>query len=398
MIAFLIAAAALLAVTLALLARPWWRRRGSGAATRRALNAAIYRDEFADLERDRASGQLGEADYEQARGDLQRRLLEDAAENDAPVVADHGWRTLAGLAVALPLAAAGFYYWLGNPAALGNNPQQPITNADVDRMVASLAAKLEKEPDNLQGWAMLARSYKVLHRPEEAMRAFEKALPAVEQDPQLLADYADLLASQNGGNLDGRPEQLVNMALKLDPNHMQSLWLAGTAAFNRNDFAKAAEIWDRALAQLPPDSDDAKMLSNIIAEARQKGGVKAPAPKAAAANAGYVAGRVELAASVKAQAAPDDTVFILARGDGAPMPVAVLRARVADLPMDFRLDDSNAVMPGRNISAAKTLNIEARVSKSGDAQSKPGDLSGTVGSPVKAGAKNLRIKIDSVVR
>ena len=394
---FLIAAAALLLVTLALLARPWWRRRGGATATRRALNAAIYRDELAELERDRASGQLNDADYEQARGELQRRLLEDAAETDAPdtpVTRDRG--ALVGLLVVLPLAAIGLYAWLGNPGALGEGPRQAVTRDDVDRMVASLAAKLEKEPDNLQGWAMLARSYKVLHRPEDARRAFEKALPVVEQDPQLLADYADLLASQNGGNLDGRPEQLVNMALKLDPNHMQSLWLAGTAAFNRKDYRKAAEIWDRALVQLPPESDDAKMLTNIIAEARDKGGIKAPA--AAAASGAFVAGRVELAPALKAKASPDDTVFILARGDGAPMPVAVLRARVADLPIDFRLDDSNAVMPGRTISTARTLNVEARVSRSGNAQSLPGDLSGTIAAPVKPGTRNLRLRIDTVVR
>jgi cytochrome c-type biogenesis protein CcmH len=239
---------------------------------------------------------------------------------------------------------------------------------------------------------MLARSYKVMRRPEEAIRAFEKARSLVEQDPQLLADYADLLASNAGGNLDGRPEELVNMALKLDPNHMQSLWLAGTAAFNRNDFGKAAEIWERALAQLPPGSEDAKMLAGVIAEARDKGGIK-KAPAAGAA----VSGRVELAANLKTQAAPSDTVFILARGEGAPMPLAVLRVRVADLPMNFRLDDSNAVMPTKTISSAKSVRVEARVAKGGDAQSKPGDLSGTSGL-VKPGAKNLRIKIDTVVQ
>ncbi len=394
MIPFLIAAALLVTVTLALLSRPWWRRSRAGASTRRTLNAAIYRDELAELEGDRKSGQLNDADYEQARAELQRRLLEDAAESDAPVAAaPHAMRTLIGLIVALPLAAAGFYMWLGSPDALNQTAQQAVTSADIDRMVATLAAKLEKEPDNLQGWAMLARSYKVMRRPDEAIRAFEKAGSLVEQDPQLLADYADLLASNAGGNLDGRPEELVNMALKLDPNHMQSLWLAGTAAFNRNDYGKAAEIWERALAQLPPASDDAKVLAGVIAEARQKGGIK----KAPAAAGAAVSGHVELAANLKTQAAPGDTVFILARGDDGPMPLAVLRVRVADLPMDFRLDDSNAVMPTRTISSAKSVRVEARVAKGGDAQSKPGDLSGTVG-PVKPGAKGLRIKIDTVVK
>lgn len=400
---FLIAAALLIAATLALLARPWWHRARTGAASRRTLNAAIYRDELADLEKDRSSGQLTEADYEQARAELQRQLLEDATEPDAPVTASaHGWRTLVGLIVALPLAAAAFYTWLGNPQALlteATQPQRAMTPEDIDRMVSSLAAKLEKEPDNLQGWAMLARSYKVLHRPQEAIRAFEKAKTFVEQDPQLLADYADLLASTAGGNLEGRPEQLVNMALQLDPNHMQSLWLAGTAAFNRKDYGKAADIWEKALAQLPPESEDAKMLSNVIGEARDKQGVTKTTKTATTATTATpgVSGRVELAAALKTQAAPSDTVFILARGEDGPMPLAVLRVRVADLPMDFRLDDSNAIAPTRTISSAKSVRIEARVAKSGEAQTKPGDLSGAAG-PVKPGAKNLRIMIDTVVK
>jgi cytochrome c-type biogenesis protein CcmH len=397
MIQFLIAAALLVTATLALLARPWWRRTRTGAASRQTLNAAIYRDELADLERDRSSGQLSETDYGQARAELQRRLLEDATEPDVPLAPTaHGRRTLVGLIIALPLAAAGFYTWLGSPHALDQTvqPQGAMTPEDINRMVATLAAKLEKEPDNLQGWAMLARSYKVMHRPEEAIRAFEKAKTFVEQDPDLLTDYADLLASTSGGNLDGQPEQLVNMALKLDPNHMQSLWLAGTAAFNRKDYGKAAETWEKALAQLPPESEDAKMLSNIIGEARDKQGAK---KTAAAAPTAAISGRVELAENLKAQAAPTDTVFILARGDDGPMPLAVLRVRVAELPMDFRLDDSNAIAPTRTLSSAKSVRIEARVAKSGEAKTKPGDLSGTAG-PVKPGAKDVRIKIDTVVK
>lgn len=396
MMPFLIAAAVLVMAALALLSRPWWRRRRADGRSRRALNAAIYRDELSELDSDRASGQLNEADYEHARAELQRRLLEDAAESDAPVVATTSRGTLIGLIVALPLAAAGLYLWLGSPAALTQQPRAPaaanMTPADIDRMVATLAAKLESEPDNLQGWAMLARSYKVLHRPDQAIRAFEKAWPVVQQDPQLLADYADLLASNAGGDLTGKPEQLVNMALKLDPNHLQSLWLAGTAAFNHKDYGKAADLWQRALAQLPPQSEDAQMLTSVINEARSKQGVGKTASSAAA-----VSGRVELAANLKAKASPDDTVFILARGEDGPMPLAAIRARVADLPMDFRLDDSNAVMPTRTISSAKTVRIEARVSKAGDALTKPGDLSGSTG-PVKPGAKNLRIKIDKIVQ
>lgn len=403
MTTFLIAAAMLLLASLALLTRPWWRRNRTDATTRRALNTTIYRDQLGELERDRSAGQLGEADYQEARGEIQRRLLEDATEADAPLTAPALRRpTLIVMIVALPLLALGLYGWLGNPAALDQMARRDFSRQDIENMVAGLAAKLEKEPDNLPGWVMLARSYKAMRRYDEAERAFEKAGPLIDQDPQLLADFADLLATRSGGNLAGRPEQLIGKALALDPDNLQTLWLAGTAAFNRREFGKAIEHWQRGLRQLPPESEDARMLNSIIAEAKQqmgpgKGTGKTGATMAAAATAAGIGGRVELAAALKAQAAPSDTVFILARAaGGSPMPLAAKRIRVADLPMDFSLDDSDAVMPTQTISSAKALVVEARVSKSGDAKAKPGDLTGGA-AKVKPGTLNLRITIDKVV-
>lgn len=395
MTGFLIATALMLATALALLSRPWWRRRASDGTSRRDLNTTIYRDQLAELERDRASGQLGEADYEDARAELQRRLLEDADQDDARLAAPaHPKRTLIVLLLAIPLLGVGLYTWLGSPAALDQMQRRDFTQQDIDRMVADLAAKLENEPDNLQGWAMLARSYKAMRRPAEAERAYQKAWALVETDPQLLADYADLLASK-AGDLAGRPEELVAMALRLDPDHLQSLWLAGTAAFNRADYAKAVGFWQRAQRQIPPDSEDGRMLANIVAEAEQKMGGSKKTPAAASTG---VRGRVELAAALKAKAAPSDTIFISAKeAGGPPMPLAAKRVRVADLPMDFSLDDADALMPDRTLSSAKAILVEARVSKSGNAISQPGDLKGSVG-PVKPGAKGLRLTIDRVVQ
>ncbi len=278
MTGFLIAAALVLAATLILLSRPWWCRRradaDADADTRRSLNAAIYRDQLAEIEKDRAGGELNEADYQEARSELQRRLLDDAAATEpVPVAATQSKRSLAALLIALPMAAVGFYYWLGNPAGMDPMARRDFTQTDIENMVAGLAAKLEKEPGNHQGWIMLARSYKAMGRYDDAERAFEKAMPLVEQSPQLLGALADLLAMKSNGDLSGRPEELIAKALALDPDDPQSLWLAGTAAFNRDDFAGAVAHWRHALTQLPAESEDAKMLAAIIAEAGQKGGL-----------------------------------------------------------------------------------------------------------------------------
>lgn len=279
MTAFLIAAALVLAASLVLLSRPWWRRRGTAADTRRALNAAIYRDQLAEVEKDRASGELNEADYQEARTELQRRLLDDTAAGNAPLQPAAGSkRTLIVLLVALPVAAAALYAWLGNPAGLDPMARRDFTAADIEAMVAGLAAKLEKEPGNHAGWVMLARSYKAMGRYAEAEHAFEMALPLVETNPQLLGAYADLLAMKSNGDLSGRPEELIAKALALDPDDLQNLWLAGTAAFHKGDFATAVKHWQRALAQVPPESDDARMLTAIIAEANEKRGSPATKP------------------------------------------------------------------------------------------------------------------------
>ena len=395
MTAFLIAAALLLAASLVLLARPWWRRTSSGGASRRELNKSIYRDQIAELESDRTSGQLAEADFQQAHAELQRRLLEDAAQEDAQLAAPtHPKRTLIAMLVALPLLGAGLYAWLGTPAALDQMQRRDFSQQDIDQMISTLESKLDQEPDNLQGWVMLARSYKVLRRTADAERAYEKAWPLVEQEPQLLADYADLLASKTG-DLTGRPEELVAKALKLDPDHLQSLWLAGTAEFNRGDYAKAIEHWQRAQRQMPPDSEDGQMLANIVEEAKKKLGT---GKKPAAAKASAVRGRVEVAAALQAKVAPSDTVFILAReAGGGPMPLAAKRTSVANLPGDFVLDDADSLMPDRPLSGVKSIQVEARISKSGDAKSQPGDLVGSLG-PVKPGTKGLRLVIDKVVQ
>lgn len=274
MTTFLISATLVLAATLALLSRPWWRRRRAVTDTRRALNAAIYRDQLAEIESDRASGELNESDCLEARAELQRRLLEDASGQDAALDQPSSpKRTLITLAVVLPLAAIGLYAWLGNPTGMDPMARRDFTQADIENMVDGLAAKLEKDPGNHQGWIMLARSYKAMGRHDEAERAFEKAMPLVEQSPQLLGAYVDLLITKSNGDFSGRPEELIAKALALDPDDPQNLWLAGTAAFNRSDFATAVTHWRRALAQVPPDSEEAQMLAAIIADASQKGGL-----------------------------------------------------------------------------------------------------------------------------
>jgi len=424
MISFYFAVAALVVVALALLLRPWWlaSRRTVSADFSPALNAAIHRDRLGELERDRSSGTLSAADLAEARDELERQLIDDTAAIEVAAADGFGRRSAIAIAILLPLIAVGLYALLGSPAAvLPSEVQTQRATADMEQLTAKLAAKLEQNPDNPEGWAMLARSYKSLGRWDDAERAFTRIGPELNKNAELLAELAEMLVQKNNG-FDDRSRQLIQQALRLEPNHMLALFLGGGNAVASGRYAEAAALWQRLLPQLEPGSEDAQMVEANIARALERsGGAKPGVPRrdvlagtvapqdevhraagsndksaAPKATGKSVSGRVELSAALKAKASPDDVVFIFARAvDGPRMPLAALRARAADLPLDFVLDDSQAVMPTANISSAEQVRVEVRISKTGQATPGKGDLSGK-SAAVKPGAKGLRIVIDQV--
>jgi cytochrome c-type biogenesis protein CcmH len=291
-------------------------------------------------------------------------------------------------------------------------------------MVQQLADRLKKEPDNIEGWAILARTYYTMRRFPEAAAAYEKLNALVPNEPDLLADQADALAMSQGRNLSGRPMELVQQALKIDPNHWKALAMAGTDAFERKDYKAAVVYWERLRDTQPADSPVAKSIANSIAEARQLGGLPpaaaggaaapaaaakmpspAAAPQAAAkapaasaeSSAAIVGGVVTLSESMKAKVAPTDTVVIFARAaEGSRMPLALTRMKAADLPARFALDDSMAMSPEMKLSSVPTVIVGARISKSGNPMPSSGDLEG-LSKPAKLGTKDLAVTIDRVL-
>jgi cytochrome c-type biogenesis protein CcmH len=404
--AFLFAAVALVCLTVLLLLRPWQRRRTDEVATTREINAGIYRDQLSELERDLAAGTIASADYEPARAELQRRLLDDTALADVPLAQSvRNQHTAMILAFAVPLLATALYAWLGTPAALQPGaaaPRHQVTADEIDQMLNALAARLAKNPNDPKGWAMLARSYRALGRFGESQNAFARIGDSLNRDPVLLAEYADVMAASTGGKLEGKPLELVMTALKLDPDNGMALSLAATAAYKRRDFPQASIHWERLLKQLPRESDDAKWLVKTLAEIRDPNAKAQPATAATAAPVAVVAagatvsGSVSLAPALASKTLPTDTVFVFARAaEGPRMPLAVQRARVADLPLNFKLDDSMAVSPQYKLSSASKLRIEARISRSGDATPAAGDLIGA-SETIQLGAANVSLRIDQV--
>ena len=242
--------------------------------SRRELKVSVYRHQLEELGEDRRAGRLGDDQYEQARGELERRLLDEVPDVPVRVAAPVRRRPpfdalAAGLTV--PLLAGLLYLALGNPASLwlrqGTGPDS-VGPHQLDATIGQLAARLEKNPQDGKGWVMLARSQAVLGRFTEASSAYARSVALFPDDAQLLADYADTLAMARGGRLAGEPEKLVERALRADPGNGKALALAGTIAFENKDFATAVNHWQRLQGLIPPDSELAKSIQAAIAEAK----------------------------------------------------------------------------------------------------------------------------------
>jgi cytochrome c-type biogenesis protein CcmH len=438
---FIVVAAVMVAAAVAWVLVPLLRSPKPEGIDREAANVAILRDQLAELEADLAAGSIPRPQYDQARRELEQRVLEEskaiATARAAPPPRAGAWAA-AILGGVLPIAALALYAVLGNHDALspsasmataagsggggGSEGQHDLSPDKVAEMAASLAAKLEQNPGNGEGWVILARTYNSMGRFPEAVRAYEKAVALIPDDAALFADYADALAATQK-DLAGKPMELVQRALKLDPTQWKALALAGTYAFDRKEYRQAVEYWEKLKATVPPGSPFAQSIDGSIAEARSLGSITTamvpampsgataapPAQSAAMAPAApakvakapaalpgmAIGGTVKLSPAVAARAAPSDLVFIFARPvEGARMPLAIIRTTVKDLPTQFSLDDSMAMTPEAKISNFAEVVVGARVSKSGNAIPASGDLEG-FSKPVKIGATGIEVVIDT---
>jgi cytochrome c-type biogenesis protein CcmH len=428
---FWLLALLLVAGTLGLLLPSLWRARDASAPGSLAAAAAtagstraLLREQLAATEHDRAAGRIDAASADRLRAEISRRLLEEHADAPTAWRADPARRMAWALALGVPALAVALYSVLGNPQALsqperaaaGAQPTMTQVEAMVSQMTQALEARAQRgetRPEDGPAWAMAARTLATMQRFKEADQAFARALALTPNDADLLADRADILSLLQGQNPEGEPMRLIERALRIDPDQPKALALAGSVAFKRGDMATAIRHWQRALKQLPPESEFARGLAQSLQEARQaqagrpdtsaatsatSTSPRLPATTSglAAATGGSIRGRVTLSPAMRALARPDDTVFIVARAEQGPrMPLAIVRLRVADLPADFTLDDSSAMSPQLRLSAYPDVVVSARISRSGQALPESGDL---IGAPVqtRVGMRGVALQIDRV--
>ncbi len=366
------------------------RRRAAAAAgevDQAATALAVLREQLADLEAERAAGGIDDDTWRRSRDDLERRALDEGEKAAVEVMeARPSRRWAAVVAVGVPVLAAAMYLTLGAPDGLDPEKvagSESFTQEQMAEMVGALAARLEKEPDNAEGWAMLARSYLALKDFPKAAAAYARLAGLMPDDADVMADWADAVAAQHG-SVVGEAEVLIDKTLALDPDHLKGRLLAGTAAYQKGDYATASAHWERILANVPPGEEAAAdSLRKAIGEAREKGGLPplAASSQASAGNAAgaqsaalALAGRLELAPALSGRVGPEDSVFVFVRSSEGGPPLAALRFRAGDLPREFSFADAPRMMGDGPLPARVTL--AARVSKSGDATARPGDLEG----------------------
>jgi len=403
------------------------------------LNLEVFRRRRDELDGDLAAGVLVREQYDAARKDLERELLYDLGgdADAAPGGVAASRRTGDGrapilaliLGVALPVAAVLAYLQLGDQgviprieAAVAETgeaaPADPQAAQSLEVLAQGLAERMQKTPDNLDGWLMLGRTYFAIGQPAKGLEALERAYQLAPEQAGVLAAYAEALGANAGNRLSGRPAELIRTALRLEPANPNVRWLAGMLDYQEGRFSAAVQTWQGLLSELDPAGQEAQQLGEMIAEAQGQAGTpsaaaEAPAPHAGAAApapadarqaeiaAGDTGARIQvsvtLAPALAAQAAPDDMVFVFARAPaGPPMPLAVQRLKVADLPATLSLDDSMAVIPTLRLSGYPEVLVGARISKSGQATPAAGDLEGQTG-PVKAsGGAAAAVAIDRV--
>lgn len=416
---FWVAVLAFIAIALAFVIPPLMRRKPDHpSADRGAVNVAIYQDQLRELEAEFNAGELSLDEYETARREIEKRVAEEVP-SPAPASPGRSGRW-AGFAMAglIPVAAVALYLVLGSPgdltsaravfpqaqAAGQQNAQQSAQQGaqhDAAAMVNALENRLKQKPDDVQGWAMLARSYAAMGRFGEAFKAYDKAVGLKPDDSHLLADYAEAVALSQGRTMQGKPLDLVVRALKLNDKDEKALMLAGVAAGQAQDFDQAVMYWRRLLKILPPGSDFAKEVSVAIGKAEERaaaakktGDTKVKMQKV---EGQAVSGILSIKQSLASKLRPSDAVFVFAQAPGgSPMPLAVLKISGNQLPYRFTLDDSLAMSPQNKLTQHPEVMLVARVSKSGQPMPQSGDLQGKVG-PVKLGKKDIQLAIDSVL-
>ena len=398
MTTFWIVTAIMLLVALAGLAWPLLRKTGSDGIDRNQQNLEIARERLSELEAENKAAEISDEEFQQVKTEVEKTLADELQSEglEQKSSATAGALGLAAIGVLLPVLTLGLYFAIGSPQlingatalqqAAGGHGEGGAGQQSVEQMVQSLAERLKQEPENAEGWFLLGRSLMSMGKYDDAVKAFEVVDKLQPDNPPVMLALANAAAMAQNGKIGGRPEELVNRALALDPTSTTALWLAGIAAEERGDYKLALEHWGKAEPTLKPA--DRQELRARMQVAADKAGVKLDfeqpqtqpqplpqiQPQSQAPGKAAIKVRVSLDPALAGKLSGEDTVFVFAKAlNGPPMPLAASRHKVKELPLEVILDDSMAMTPQSKLSSADRVTISAKISASGTASPQGSD-------------------------
>lgn len=414
MIQFGIYVAMLLLTALAFVLVPLLVNKGLVKESDDQTNIQLAKAKLQELQDDLAAGNLTRAQYDAAKQEVEVALYHDLQATARQVENAGKGRWLAiPLLFLVPIVALGLYAQFGDFRTFDETSYQTAVSPDradkasqVNAMVEGLAKRLEQQPDDMQGWIMLGRSYKALKRYSDAVATMQKARQHLGDKPDILLQLADAMAMAGGGSLNGEAGQLIAKALELEPENEMALWLYGMLKAEQDQYQEAIQYWQKLQRHYQPQDPNYKEVQNLIDEANQRLGNPVAAktadaivavPQTAKTAYGTVNVKIELADSFKNKVGADDAVIIYAQAvNGPKAPLAAVKKQVKDLPLQLTLDESMAMMPEMTVTSVDHIRVTARVSVAGSAVPQSGEPIGSV-EVQGAGRSAVKVVIEGTV-
>ncbi|NNJ91747.1 MAG: c-type cytochrome biogenesis protein CcmI [Gammaproteobacteria bacterium] len=389
---FWILVSVLVVVAVAWLAPVLLREKPLRELDRKQQNVTIAKERLDEIAAEHASGEMTSAVYEQVKGELEASLIADVDDQDKDTGQQiqskgSGKLVLLILVLLIPLGTVGLYQHLGSPhlleyagasAGRDHSIEHVAAGAEsIEDLVGKLKARLEKNPEDGEGWYLLARTHMSRQSFPEALEALEKSLEVLGEHPAILTGMADATAMINAGDLTGKATGYLEKALELQPDNETALWLGGMAAQQAGKFQVAVDRWTRLIPLLGDESGSQQQVQELINQAVHEAktkGIEVNVAEVKITPAKAIT--VKLSADVAATVSPDSAVYVFAlAASGPPMPLAAVKVNFSQLPTEIVLDDSSAMMPELKISSIDEVVVSARVSMSGDPLPQAGDYS-----------------------
>ncbi len=376
--------ALLLILSLIILFLPIMRgAAGIDVMVRHQQNIEIAREQKTALDAQFSQGEIDQASYDSSYADLQGSLaieLEQQSEQESQ--ASSGRWALALVALLIPIASVSLYLNFGayqviqDPTLAQARAPKALANMSLEEMLSAIKARLRETPDSVEGWYAMGRVHGAGGQFGEAVAAYRRAHQLAGDQPEILFSLADAIAMQEDGNLLGEPEQLIARGLDLAPRFPNGLWLAGLAAEQRQNYSAAHEFWSMLLPLIADNQESSQEVMRLMATLEQREPTLASGSSAIASTVtAEIIVKVDISPELKAKTQPEQAVFVYAKAlNGPPMPLAVKKMTVGDLPTSISLSDADAMLPSMKLSAFPQVTIGARVSRSGDAVRQPGDF------------------------